>query len=74
MVTRVTSSEDMGQQVQRQMFASPKALAVSAAIMIAMGLVPGMPHMSFLGLGAAAAGGAYWIWHRQKQVVKKAEQ
>ncbi|WP_028239471.1 flagellar biosynthesis protein FlhA [Stutzerimonas azotifigens] len=67
MVTRVTSSEDMGQQVNRQMFASPKALAVSAAILIAMGLVPGMPHMSFLGLGGIAAGGAYWIYHRQKQ-------
>jgi len=74
MVTRVTSSEDMGQQVNRQMFASPKALAVSAGIMIAMGLVPGMPHMSFLGLGAVAAGGAYWIWHRQKQVKQHAEQ
>ena len=74
MVTRVTSSEDMGQQVNRQMFASPKALAVSAGIMIAMGLVPGMPHMSFLGLGAVAAGGAYWIWHRQKQVTQQAEQ
>lgn len=74
MVTRVTSSEDMGQQVNRQMFASPKALAVSAAIMIAMGLVPGMPHLSFLGLGALAAGGAYWIWHRQKQVKVQAEQ
>ena len=73
MVTRVTSSEDMGQQVQRQMFASPKALAVSAAIMIAMGLVPGMPHFSFLSLGAAAAAGAYWIWHRQKQAVKKTD-
>ncbi len=74
MVTRVTSSEDMGQQVNRQMFESPKALAVSAAIMIAMGLVPGMPHMSFLGLGGMAAGGAYWIWHRQKKVKQEAEQ
>lgn len=34
MVTRVSSSEDMGQQVNRQMFASPKALAISAAILI----------------------------------------
>jgi len=30
MVTRVSSSEDMGAQVNRQMFASPRALAVSA--------------------------------------------
>lgn len=71
MVTRVSTSEDMGEQVQRQMFASPKALAIAAAILIVMGLIPGMPHFSFLSLGALAAGGAYWI--AQKQKVKAAE-
>ncbi|WP_079201421.1 flagellar biosynthesis protein FlhA [Pseudomonas sp. CC6-YY-74] len=68
MVTRVSSSEDMGAQVNRQMFASPRALAVAAAIMIAMGLVPGMPHFSFISLGLVAAGGAYWIANKQRQV------
>ncbi|HDZ55271.1 MAG TPA: flagellar biosynthesis protein FlhA [Pseudomonas xinjiangensis] len=72
MVTRVSTSEDMGDQVTRQMFASPKALAIAAAIMVVMGLIPGMPHFSFLSLGAAAAGGAYWI--AQKQRVKAEEQ
>ncbi|QNH03843.1 flagellar biosynthesis protein FlhA [Ectopseudomonas composti] len=67
MVTRVSSSEDMGAQVNRQMFASPRALAVAAAIMIAMGLVPGMPHFSFISLGLIAAGGAYWIANRQRK-------
>ncbi|TDQ36655.1 flagellar biosynthesis protein FlhA [Thiopseudomonas denitrificans] len=66
MVTRVTTAEDMGQQIQRQMFSSPKALAISAAILMAMGAVPGMPHVSFIGLGLLAAGGAYWIWRRGK--------
>lgn len=66
MVTRVTTAEDMGEQIQRQMFASPKALAVSAAILVAMGSVPGMPHLTFIGLGLLAAGGAYWIWHKEK--------
>ncbi|MDG1580320.1 flagellar biosynthesis protein FlhA [Pseudomonas sp. GOM6] len=72
MVTRVSTSEDMGQQVGRQMFASPRALAVAAAIMIAMGLVPGMPHFSFISLGLAAAGAAYWIAHKQRKT-KEAE-
>lgn len=72
MVTRVSSAEDMGQQVSRQMFSSPKALAVSAAIMIAMGLVPGMPHFSFISLGLVAAGAAYWIAHKQRKT-KEAE-
>lgn len=74
MVTRVSSSEDMGQQVNRQMFTSPKALAVSAAILVAMGLVPGMPHVSFIGLGAISAGGAWWIWHKSKKAQEAAAQ
>ncbi len=44
MVTRASGSEDMGKQISRQMFASPKALAVAAGIMAIMGIVPGMPH------------------------------
>ncbi|VXC33348.1 putative flagellar export pore protein [Pseudomonas sp. 8Z] len=72
MVTRVSTSEDMGAQVNRQMFASPKALAVAAAILIAMGLVPGMPHFSFISLGLIAAGGAYWIAHKNRKT-KEAE-
>lgn len=66
MVTRVSSSEDMGAQVNRQMFASPRVLAVTAAIMITMGLVPGMPHFSFISLGLVAAGAAYWIANKQR--------
>ena len=66
MVTRVSTSEDMGSQVKRQMFASPQALAIAAAIMVVMGLIPGMPHLSFLSLGALAAGGAYFIAHRRR--------
>lgn len=72
MVTRVSSSEDMGAQVNRQMFASPRALAVTAAIMITMGMVPGMPHFFFIGLGLIAAGAAYWIANKQR-VVKEDE-
>ena len=66
MVTRVNTAVDMGAQVFDQMFATPKALGVAAAILIVMGLVPGMPHVAFLGLGLLAAGGAYWV-HRRNQ-------
>lgn len=65
MVTRASGSEDMGKQIGRQMFASPKALAVAAGLMAVMGLVPGMPHVSFLSMAAMAAGGAYLFWKKQ---------
>ena len=65
MVTRASGSEDMGKQINRQMFASPKALAVSAGLMAVMGIVPGMPHFSFLSLAAVAGGVAYLMWKKQ---------
>ncbi|HXR01336.1 MAG TPA: flagellar biosynthesis protein FlhA [Pseudomonas sp.] len=68
MVTRASGSEEMGKLVSRQMFASHKALAVSAGIMVVMGLVPGMPHFSFISLGIVAAGGAYLLWKKQNEV------
>ncbi|WNW11123.1 flagellar biosynthesis protein FlhA [Pseudomonas sp. DTU_2021_1001937_2_SI_NGA_ILE_001] len=67
MVTRASGSEEMGKQINRQMFSSYKALAVSGAIMIVMGLVPGMPHFAFIGLGGIAAGMAYWLWRRDQK-------
>jgi flagellar biosynthesis protein FlhA len=68
MVTRASGSEEMGKQINRQMFASPKALAVAAGLMIVMGLVPGMPHLSFISLGLVAAGAAYLLWKKQNMV------
>ncbi|WP_406564741.1 flagellar biosynthesis protein FlhA [Marinobacter nanhaiticus] len=68
MVTRVTTSQDMGQQILSQMFTAPRALGIAAAILIILGLIPGMPHVAFLGLGSIAGGLAYYIWKRQQQV------
>mgnify|MGYP003386413440 CR=1 FL=1 len=64
-VTRTTTSKEMGAQIFDQMFASPQALAVAAGILGVMGLVPGMPHFAFLGLAIVCAAGAYWIYKKQ---------
>ena len=66
MVTRANSSEEMGRQVFRQMFGSPRALYVSAGIIGLMGVVPGMPHFAFLSLAAGAAYLGWWIQQRQE--------
>lgn len=72
MVTRVNSSESIGQQVTGQMFASPQALIVTAAIMVVLGVIPGMPHVVFLSLAAIAGGGAWAINYFGEK--KKAEE
>ena len=64
MVTRVSSEHDMRTQVLSQMFHDPRALAVSAAVLGTLGLIPGMPHVVFLLLGALAGGGAWTIARR----------
>ena len=71
MVTRQNTDEDMGQQLVFQMFDNPKALMITAAILGIMGIVPGMPHFSFLSLAIVAGAGAYYIDKKNK---KKAEE
>jgi len=69
MVTRVSSAQDMSQQILAQLFGSPRALAVTACIIGVIGLVPGMPNVAFLGLAALAAGAAYLLAQRQRAAV-----
>ena len=64
MVTRVNSSEDMSTQVLGQMFASPQALGIAAAILFIMGAIPGMPHVAFIGLAVICGAIAYYIHFR----------
>ncbi len=70
MVTRVSSSQDMGQQILAQLFDRPKSLAVTAGVVGAMGLVPGMPNLAFLSL-AALAGGAAWLLQRRRREARE---
>ncbi|MNB81304.1 Flagellar biosynthesis protein FlhA [compost metagenome] len=65
-VTRQNTDQDMGTAVLGQLFENPKALVISAGILLMMGSVPGMPHLAFLSLGAVAAVGAWWLLRREK--------
>jgi len=64
-VTRVSSSEDMGEQMTGQLLKSPRTLGVTAGVMGGLGLVPGMPNLVFLSLAGLLAYGA---WKRSNQV------
>ncbi|WAG16855.1 flagellar biosynthesis protein FlhA [Aeromonas hydrophila] len=71
-VTRQNTDQDMGTAVLGQLFDNPKALIISAGILLMMGSVPGMPHLAFLSLGAIAAAGAWWLLRREKELAAKA--
>ncbi|WP_266159767.1 flagellar biosynthesis protein FlhA [Dyella silvatica] len=70
-VTRVSKSQDMGKQVIGQVFGQPRALAVAGVVLGVMGLIPGMPNMAFLLLGAACGGAAWLMMKRDRETRTK---
>jgi flagellar biosynthesis protein FlhA len=62
-VSRVGKEEDIGTQIRGQVFDSPRSLALTAAIIGGLGVVPGMPHLVFV---LIAAGLAVLAWQLQE--------
>jgi flagellar biosynthesis protein FlhA len=59
-VSRVATGEDLSQQLNSQLFLKPQVLYITAAVLGLLGIIPGMPHLAFLGI-AALLGGAAWL-------------
>ncbi len=66
MVTRVSSAQDMGSQIVRQIFDNPRTLAVTAGVIGLIGIIPGMPNLPFL-LVALSGGAASWLLARRRR-------
>ncbi len=64
LVTRTSRSSDMSQQVLSQIFMQPRVLIVAAAVLMLIGVIPGMPNLVFLTLAAVCGGGAYLLTQR----------
>ncbi len=70
-VTRVSRSQDMREQVFSQLFGDPRTLYVTASIIGTLGLIPGMPNFAFLSLAAACAFFGSRIARESRQVPSK---
>jgi flagellar biosynthesis protein FlhA len=66
-ITRVSSSQDMGAQVTSQLLGNPKPLIVTAAILGVIGLIPGMPNIVFLLFSACLGSLAIFLHKRRTQ-------
>ena len=62
-VTRVATGQDIGQQLVAQLFGNPMILAITAAILGVLGLIPGMPNFVFLMLGSILG---FMAWRMMK--------
>ena len=63
-VSRVGREHDLGRQIVRQMFVSPRVLGIAAAILGVLGVIPGMPHTVFLSIAAVLAYGSWLLAHQ----------
>jgi flagellar biosynthesis protein FlhA len=61
----------MGKELTEQFRVQPQVIALSSGILFVLGLIPGLPHFSFIVLSVAAGGLAYFISQEQKKQAKK---
>jgi len=66
-VSRVGKEQDMGSQIAAQVFNSPRSLAVTAGVIGALGVIPGMPHLVFLLIASGLGYAAWWMRERDRR-------
>ena len=66
-VSRVTTDEDMSQQMVSQLFSRPAVMYITGIVLALLGLIPGMPHVSFLMIAGALAGIAYMVGRKAEE-------
>ncbi|MFT6778099.1 MAG: flagellar biosynthesis protein FlhA [Paraglaciecola sp.] len=71
-VTRENDSQEMGKELTRQL-GNRQALYITSGILFVMGIVPGMPHVAFLGFSAVVGGYAYYGYWREQKMANEPE-
>ncbi|KIA81220.1 flagellar biosynthesis protein FlhA [Chromobacterium amazonense] len=66
-VTRVGTDQDMSEQFLTQLFTKPQVLYITSAVIGMIGLVPNMPHLSFLLIAGCLLALARAMENRNKQ-------
>ena len=73
-VTRVSTDDDasnVGSDISRQLLRNPRPLMIGAGLLILMGLLPSMPHVPLLLVGAALGGLSYALYRSQAAAAKE---
>jgi flagellar biosynthesis protein FlhA len=66
-VTRAASKESLGVNVGKQLFNSPRLLWIAGGALTALGLIPGLPKISFFSLAACLM---FSAWKMKPQVLR----
>jgi len=68
-VSRASSEQDLSREFSTQIFGRPQTLFVAAAVLGALGVIPGTPHLAFLTIAAVLGGLGFWLMRRQRAVI-----
>jgi flagellar biosynthesis protein FlhA len=72
MVSRAASDLSLGREFTKQFSMQPKAIGIAGGIVFCFGLVPGLPHVAFMVLGAGVSSLAYVLMKAQKTAATQA--
>jgi flagellar biosynthesis protein FlhA len=65
-VSRASSEQDLSREFSTQVFGQPHSLYVAAAVLGALGVIPGTPHLAFLTIAVVLSGLGFWLMRRQR--------
>jgi flagellar biosynthesis protein FlhA len=71
-VTRASSDERLGSDVQKQIFGSPQPLFLSSGVLLVLSAFPGLPMLPFLAMGSGL-GLMAWNMRKKTDAARKAE-
>jgi len=69
-VSRSASGLNLGTEMASQLLSKPRAIAIAAAVLFCLGIVPGLPTVPFIILSIIAATVAYLIVQERKSTVE----
>ncbi len=64
--TRAASDSNLGEEVASQLLARPRPLAIGAAVLTGLALIPGLPKVSFMAVAMILAAAAYAVRTRDE--------
>ena len=73
LVTRSTAEASFGEELTGQLLAFPRVIMVTAVLLFALGIVPGIPPAPFFLLAAALGALSFYLTREQKQGAREQE-
>jgi len=66
-VSRAATESNLGHDIVQQLFKNPKTLATAGAVLLLLGLIPGLPHLPFIIIALISGAIAYILLTKEKK-------